>query len=1750
MTQTDQSATTPDLTIDRAPTIRVFGSTGVEQDGVPIGIGGPRQRRLLALLAVRAGSTLSLDWLAEHLWTDEDRPDQPEPALWTSMSRLRRSFPKVAEDWLETDPTGYRLAAPADAIEHRRFRLLREEALRSRGSGDPATSQRLLDEALSLWRGEPFPELEDLNWAQADTEQLRIDRLEVMEERWEAILAQGRHTQITGELTAFTSEHGLRDRAARQLALALHRSGRTAEALRSIEEHRRTLAEESGMDPSADMAELELALLRNDPDLLIEETGRPLRGYRLLDELGSGAFSVVWRAVQPSVKREVAIKQIRPELASRPDFIRRFEVEAQLVARIEHPHIVPLIDFWRDPDSAYLVMRWLGGGTLEERLDAGPLTLEETLALATEIGSALTVAHERGVIHRDVKPANILFDDRSNSFLSDFGIALDVDDSAGPESAMSPGSPIYASPEQVSRHPLGPQADIFSLGVVLFECLTGTPPSPNNSTLAGLANIPANVVDAVAKAMADEPADRFESIDHFLEALSGEGTGGSVRRPAKLDPMLVNPYKGLRAFGGGDSGEFFGRERATQEMVSRLDGDAVTSRCLVVVGPSGSGKSSIVKAGLVPALRAGAVAGSEEWYETTMVPGTNPYEALETALLRIASNPPPSLLAQLEDGPRGMLRGAQRCLPSDEDRLLIVIDQFEELFIGESAEYAHDFLEALIVAVDAPDSPLRVVATLRADYYHHPLEHPGFAHILKDCSLDITPMTGDELEQAIVEPAARLGVGLEPGLVPRIVADTVGQPSPLPLLQYALHELFERRSDSGLTIAAYDDFGGVSGALATQAERLYTEAGDEERAAIRRVFGAMTNPGEASTDLRRRLPLADLGDDANAAEVLRQYGDARLVTFDRDASSREPTVEVAHEALLREWPRLVDWLTEDLDVLRRVNAIGLASTSWDDAGREEADLYRGGRLEAAVDLSIAAPDRLRGVDTEFISASRLAADSELQTEKARVVRLRRLVAGVGLGLVVSLIAGGLAIRQQQRADDEADRAQVAANEAEAQAALAQEQTVVAERQTVLAEQQTEVANEVAAELEIASMISQSAALSFEDPTVSVLLALEAHRRRPGPETEQAVLASLGSSGLPNRVANAQWTPDPSCDSGRIGADGTQLFSFAEGSLIEGTAGGEFTPIGEPPAPCVLWTRDATADRRWALDLNDRLTLWLGTYDGGWDTEVSFAHPAFVVDVAFTSAGHLVVLIEEPEGIQLRLLDTTTGDFVGPPVEAGPEFLFSGVSPDGSLVALSFSTPEADGGSGTTVVVDGETGAELLRLTTELPLVLMTFDSSTNEMLAAMFDGRLLTIDLTNGNIVSEVSGTTDSVLLDLHLRDDGLLTMVSKSQVEVFDRREGPVGSTTPLRGVQGAWMRSDGKLSTVTTDQRFEVFELDTNPLLEHSHDVLAIAPSAFNDGLAGAMQVSSEVIEIVDLLSGERRSPTLVMPDGQPLNMAKIYPETDGLWSASADSIVVRWVDEEPIFQLDLGGAFLTGTRYLDLWSVVSEQSDGRVVNLLDLGPDSAEIVFSVDAPDASSAHPSREGGMHIIDEDGRLHTYDSNGALVADIETGADSSDINNTILITLDPATGKIAIAGFVGGPAFQGRTGGVLIIDPITGDIEELPVRDEVVNLGFGREGELLAITASDGTVRLWDIERNTSAGVLWSGSGSTPGSPSWYDEETETIWVHSSGKVLQFSLNPERWLEQACAAAGRNFTQDEWDRYVPGDELLWHSCVG
>lgn len=1000
---------------------RVLGSLEASADDGPIALGGPKQRLVLAHLLLRANQVVPSDHLIDAVWGEEP-PETAKGTLQAYISRLRSV---LGGDRLEGRAPGYLFRIDREELDATRFEALLQEA---RGAtSEPKVVLDVLGEALELWRGPALADLADEPSVQGEIARLEELRLSAIEEQISARLDLGEHAGVVAELEAATIAHPLRERLWSQLVLALYRSGRQAEALAAFDRARRLLADELGIDPSRELQDLHERVLRQDESLQLP--GEPLRGYRLLDKVGEGAFGSVYRAIQPQVEREVAIKAIHAELANQPDFVRRFEREAQLVARLEHPHIVPLYDYWREPDAAYLIMRYLRGGSLADLLNVGPLEPERAAGLLDQIGAALAAAHRQGVVHRDVKPGNVLLDEEGNAYLSDFGIALETGAPEQTAGTMIRGTPAYLSPEQIRLEQTTRRSDIYALGIVLFEMLTAEHPFPGTSLTLLLdqhlnvpvpsaralrPELPPAVDAAIARATAKDPAARFDDVLELCAAFRAavEGTAARVAIPGEIR----NPYKGLRAFLEADSADFFGRELLTRRLLERL-AERGAPRFLCVVGPSGSGKSSVVRAGLVPAIRRGVIPGSERWYVVDLVPGGQPLRELERVLLGVGVDPPPSLLEELEADERGLARAVDRLLPDPDAELLIVLDQLEEMFtmVHSEAVRAH-VLESLRVAATEPSSRIRIVATLRADFFDQPLSVRGFGELLAARTEAITPMSPEELERAIVGPAERVGLDVEPGLVAAMVADVVDRPGGLPLLQYALTELADRDDVHALTLSAYRRIGGVSGALARRAEHLYDGLAEDGRGACRHVFLRLVAIGEG-TDARRRVRRSELAADEATQAVIEAFGRHRLLSFDRDPATREPTIEIAHEALLHAWTRLRRWVDEARDDIRTEHQLSLAASEWDDGGQEPSFLVRGARLErfaswaetTSVPLSSLGESYLEAATRqrdEEVAAARAAQERERNLERRSLRRTRALVAVLTAGL---LVAGTLTV---------------------------------------------------------------------------------------------------------------------------------------------------------------------------------------------------------------------------------------------------------------------------------------------------------------------------------------------------------------------------------------------------------------------------------------------------------------------------------------------------------------------------------------------------------------------------------------------------------------------------------------------------------------------------------------------------------------------------------------------------------------------
>lgn len=484
---------------------------------------------------------------------------------------------------------------------------------------------------------------------------------------------------------------------------------------------------------------------------------------------------------------------------------------------------------------------------------------------------------------------------------------------------------------------------------------------------------------------------------------------GSGEEPPDASPRHagpeVCPYKGLAAYDATDADYFFGREQLIGELVTRVVGSSFVG----LVGASGSGKSSALSAGLLPALAEGILPGSDQWIQVWMRPGTRPMRLLADALHR--SQP---ALGREADATILLDRILDRM--AREQRLLVVIDQFEEVFTTDEDERDR-FIELITEGRPA----MKVVLAVRADQYERCAAYPALARQLASDQVLVGPLRSDEVAAIVRHPAERVGLQVEPELVEALIDDLGTEPGAMPLLSTALLELWEAREHGTLTRAAHRATGGVRGAVARLAESAYARLDPEEQEAARSLFMRLVGEGsEPETIVRRRLSAAELDTmgDARIGAVVEKLTAGRLLTRD------EGTVEVAHEALIREWPRLREWIEADAAGRQvRLHLIGAARV-WDAGGREEGDLYRGARLITALEWAGDRQTELNATERDFLDASRTTAEHAARRQRRTNRILRGLLAGAGVLLVAAIGAGGIAWVQARENAENATMAQV------------------------------------------------------------------------------------------------------------------------------------------------------------------------------------------------------------------------------------------------------------------------------------------------------------------------------------------------------------------------------------------------------------------------------------------------------------------------------------------------------------------------------------------------------------------------------------------------------------------------------------------------------------------------------------------------------------------------------------------------------
>lgn len=1701
-------------------------------NGREISLGGPGPQRIMALLILAEGDVVTTDRLADVTWRGEIDADRAEKNLHTYVSRIRARFGNDGEHVIGTRDRGYSLGLSMDSVDSHLFEASARAGFDALRRGQLRSALEGLDEARNLWANPPYGQFAAEEWAVAEVERLRELNRRVIESRAEALLRLGRVDDAVAAVEPILLDDPYREQPRHVHMLALHRSGRTVDALRSFEEYRVRLAEDVGTSPSEDMRALDRRIAAGSERAGTYELEVHVRGYQIHELIGQGTFAEVFRGTQPGLQRPVAVKAIRADLANSPEFIRGFEAEAAVISRLEHPRIVPLYDFWREPDRAFLVMRWLPGGSLETVLEDGPLEEGEALVLARHIGEALAVSHRAGIVHRDVKPANILLDGEGNYFLSDFGIAAELMPSR-----------TTSAPEELEQRPITATTDQYQLAQTLVRALF---PQPDE----GGRDRPA-LGGVLMRAMSTDPNARYESIDVFVHEFTAalEDSPMGMQQPSSASippPSVSDPYVGLRSFEEHEHEVFHGRADLTAEMVERLmHGD----RFLGVIGASGSGKSSGVRAGLLPEIRRGGVAGSENWFITTMTPGSHPFEALESALLRVATRMPAGLLELLSTSDRGIIRAIRRIAADSNETVLLVIDQFEEVFtLCEDEVRRRMFLDGLFAAISEPDSPLRVVLTLRADFYDHPLRYHGFAELIRDYSITITPLSPDELENAITLPAEQAGVSFERGLVGEMIATIASQPGGLPLLQHALSQLFAQRVNNVMTKAAYESIGGIDGAVARTAESLYLDSDAETQESIESMFSRLVTLGEGTEDTRRRTLRSDLHDSPDMDRAIESYVGARLVTVDRDLATREHTLEVAHEALIREWPRLRRLLDDNRAELRAHRQLGNAARQWE-LGDKAADyLYSGARLEAVESWLTTGP-ALNDSEARFIRSSAEEQQRLEEIEAQRLEhsetqnrRLRRLLSVVGVIAVLLLFAGGLAVQQRSRANAEARTATLSAELSESR-----------------------------------RMAADAAQLVESDRRVALLLAAESHRRNPGTDSLGALQQALiGSDNLIAYLDGGTsydavaWVSHTSIAAATptslnlLSTTGDVLETVAIGGVrkLSSSADGALVAGATPDGLILLSTMD------WSLSGLRRLPL------------------GEVQSVAFSPDGALLA-VGRRDGV-VHLLNAETLEEIGQ-ADAHVEVTLEDLGFEDAVSLVGQHTPQATG-RGTLALAFDQTGERLasggwgysriwstpdLSLLGQIRIVrsngpqdivesvdAVGFVGERNERLVSMSRFAVIVGDASDGALETQ---RTDALRESIASTD---ITQLSSAAVGASRLISVVSGRVIEISNLEGDLTNT---FDPHIADSRDLALHDDTDRVALASEDGVLVV-STNGDGLIRrfvgpatgnelGVSNSGELVAVSSVTTGTGDFLYRVLPHGvQELDPPGETPDFLYPHFGPGDEML-SYICAPRCGDRDRGARFalldLRGERVLrvlpspDLPGAAAHNSDGDLVAFTSINGvifvvevDSGDVLWKFDALESEASVTIRslnfnEGATLLA------ASTEAGASAIFDLDTGEHrviSQGGGSTVQLNFGPGSNEFT----------TGSQTGEFVIRSLA-DLQ--PTGRSLIGPADSSGGPFGPTYTADGAIllstnsaraQLIDVASGVGIGVPIPSTADIPAAPS----SSGLFVVSSDGEsVFRYDLDTQQWPEIACRAAGRNLTQVEWEKYGPAGEPYAATCL-
>lgn len=1621
---------------DDAITFGVLGPLEVRHGGTPMDVRGPQERALLALLLTSPGRVFSVSAIVAGMWGD-DPPRGADKTVQSYVSRLRRALPPGAATVLTRSP-GYLASVDPERVDAQRFRILAAVGRQELAGGDPSAAATTLAEALRLWRGEAYAEF-DAPFAHAERLALDELRLAATEDRVAADLGAGAGAELVVELESLVAQHPWRERLWAQLMTALYRSGRQGDALRAFQRARRSLVDELGVEPGHDLQAVEALVLAQDTGLL-GVLGPPDQLPRDLTFVGPpfvGRNAELARLLD-AFDRTRAGAAVRV-LVTGPHGMGKTRLLAQLAHEVQ-ARGGRVVDRVPSSDTS---RRQTAGALLVVLDDLQQMSAEDLAGLARSVVSApaplLVVGACVGTALTGEQVAAVERVFRDRLVLAPLA-----------REHIREVVRLYAPPEAVAEAVAAVDAaggvplQVHALASRYGEELASERVGAAAAGIPGPRRLLTSSREQVAEGVVDLQRIRLLRTAHAPDD----------------SPMVVCPYKGLAFFDVDDAPYFFGRERLVAQLVARL----VDARFLAVVGASGSGKSSVVRAGLVAAVRAGVLPGSEQWRCAVTTP-TRPF---------------PDLTA----GQTGT-----------DARTLLVVDQFEELFTALSPARQREYAEAL-TKVSGDD--VSVVVAVRSDYYGHATVHHGLADLLAANHVLVGEMTVDELMQAVELPAAAAGLDLEPGLAETVAGDVAGEPGGLPLMSTALLSLWERRDGRHLSLATYRELGGVRTAVARLAEAAYGGLTANQQAVARRTLLRLAETGDGGEPVRRRVPIAEVAPDGDndARAVLDTLAARRLLTVS------ESHAEVAHEALLREWPRLRGWLDDDEAGRRLRRHLAPAALAWQVNG-DPGDLYRGSRLAGALDWQASHAADLTDTEHDFLRASRDAEGADALRRRRSIRRLRGLAAGLAAVLAMALVASWVAVEQRQQAARSSLSADVRA--------------------------------------------LRAGALEEARWDRALLYAVQAQRFEPSDNSRAALLETVQRSPEATSILNAEQqlaTVAVSDDGSKVAAGG------AEGTVfIWDTASGErthtihdVTPLGEASS----------------LDISpDGQSLALV---GVADTEDGFIGQLVLTDLSqtppsvrivagpevsaarFAADGRTVVTVGT-DG-RVRYADTQSGDIertLDVEVAASSTVALDG-SPNRQFMAAADPDPEAAGQVSAWEVDSGR----LVWSSVEPAGTAVSVSPDGSMVVLGHADGEVELVDVSPGGARTPVASPPGNGLVDVTWAPDGSRFAGATQERTVLVWDADTAQTTTVLRGhsgpvtqvayaADGATVYASGDDGSVlawdvTGTTGIAVGHGEPLPLATRDRHLLSA------DGSVATWYLEDGLVEVHELQEGrsfqvevpvEGAAGGFIDPRGQFAGLIHVDPSTVRVIDVGSGALLPYTIElnhtnsYDATFSAD-GRTLLTAAdRAVEVWDVRTGRPHPTAV-----GYEAANDVVWVGA-----------------DETGRLGALSEHGGAieVVDLFTGQ--------LVATLDQP--ELAGRNFPPGPARfspNGRwlvagspSGRVVVWDTQSWQLHRVSTTAVSDTMVFTPDSRFL-VTGGAGTATVWNVQQGDAgaATLLVDPVRSSAGVSVATRDGGRTIVTLTDGTGLrEWSVEPGRLVGHACQVAGRNLTGEEWAQVLP-----------